>query len=109
MVQLDHHGRLGFCKEKEPRALKQQPKYLAKIHIWGGISVRGPTRIIMFTRSMNAIRYGKIVETGLVPFINTCFPDGHRVHQDNDPKRTSKYTYGQAFQIPWNLLEENST
>ena len=90
-VQLDHHGRLSFCKEKEPRVLKQRPKHPAKVHIWGGISVRCPTRVIMFTGNMNAIRYGKILEAGLVPFIRTCFPDGHRVHQDNDPKHASKY------------------
>ena len=35
-VQLDHHGRLCFRKEKAPRILKQRAKHLAKIHIWGG-------------------------------------------------------------------------
>ena len=90
-VQLDHHGRLSFRKEKEQRVLKQRPKHPAKIHIWGGISIRGPTRIIMFTGKMDAIRYGKIVEAGLVPFVRTCFPDGHRLHQDNDPKHSSNH------------------
>jgi len=37
-VQLDHHGRLCFRKEREGRALKQCPKHPAKIHLWGGIS-----------------------------------------------------------------------
>ena len=40
-VQLDHHGRLCFRKEKQPRALKQRAKHPAKIHLWGGISTRG--------------------------------------------------------------------
>ena len=26
-----------------------------------------------------------------INFIKTCFPDGHRVHQGNDPKLASKY------------------
>ena len=90
-VQLDHHGRLSFRKEKEQRMLKQRPKHPAKIHIWGGISIRGPTRIIMFTGKMDAIRYGKIIEAGLVPFVRACFPDGHRLHQDNDPKHSSNH------------------
>ena len=90
-VQLDHHGRLCFRKEKECRVLKQRPKHPAKVHIWGGISMRGATRIIMFNGIMNAIRFGKIVEAGLVPFVTTCFPDGHRLQQDNDPKHSSKY------------------
>ena len=90
-VRLDHHGRLTFRKEKELRALKQRLKHPVKVHIWGGISVRGPTRIIIFTGKMNAIRYGKIIEAGLVPFVRTYFPDGHRLYQDNDPKHSSKY------------------
>ena len=65
-VQLDHHRRLSFRKEKEPCVLKQQAKYLAKVHIWGGISVRGPTRTVMFTGNMNEICYGKITEAGLL-------------------------------------------
>ena len=55
-VQLDHHSRLCFKKQKQPRVLKQRPKHPAKVHIWGGISVRGATRIIIFTGNMNAIR-----------------------------------------------------
>jgi len=90
-VQLDHHGRLCFRKEKEQRLLKQRPKHAAKVHIWGGISMRGATQLVMFSGIMNAPRYGEILETGLVPFIKTCYPDGHRLQQDNDPKHASKY------------------
>lgn len=97
-VQLDHHGRLCFRKEKEVRALKQRPKHPAKVHLWGGISTRGATRLVMFTGNMNAIRYGKIIETGLVPFVKTCFPAGHRLQQDNDPKHRSKYI-GRLFKF----------
>ena len=90
-VQLDHHGRLCFRKEKEPRVLKPRPKHPAKVHIWGGISARGATRIVMFTGIMNAQRYAKILEKGLIPFITKYFPDGHRLQQDNDPKHNSNY------------------
>ena len=90
-VQLCHHGRLCFRKEKEPRVLKQRPKHPTKIHVWGGISKRGATRIIMFNGIMNAIKFGKIIESGLVPFVKSIFPDGHRLQQDNDPKHSSKY------------------
>jgi len=27
----------------------------------------------------------------LLPFIEECFPDHHRLYQDNDPKHSSKY------------------
>lgn len=90
-VQLDHHGRLCFRKQRELRVLKQRPKHPAKIHIWGGISMRGTTRLVMFTGNMNAVRFGKIIEAALVPFVRTCYPDGHRLQQDNDPKHSSKH------------------
>ena len=62
-VQLDYHGILCFWKKKEPRILKQRAKYPAKIQIWGDISMRGVTRLIMFKVNINAIKYGKIVGT----------------------------------------------
>lgn len=102
-VQLDHHGRLCFRKVGESRALKQRPKHPAKVHIWGGISVRGATRVVMFTGIMNAPRYVKILEAGLVPFITKYFPDGHKLQQDNDPKHKSNCVknFFEAKQINW--------
>ena len=40
---------------------------------------------------MNALRYAKIVEAGLVPFVRTIFPNGHWLQQDNDPKPRSNH------------------
>ena len=45
----------------------------------------------VFKGNMNAIKYGKIVEAGLVPFITTVYPDGHRLQQDNNPKHRSNH------------------
>ena len=52
---------------------------------------------------MNAPRYVKILETGLVPFITKHFPEGHRLQQDNDPKHTSNYvkSFFEAEDINW--------
>lgn len=90
-VQLDHHARLCFRKEKEKRALKQRAKHPVKVHIWGGISTRGATKLVIFTGTMDAIKFGKILEASLVPFVRTCYPDGHRLQMDNNPKHSSKY------------------
>ena len=110
-VQLDRHGRLCFRKEKKVRALKQQPKHPTKVHLWGGISTRGATRLVMFTGNLNAIRYGKIIETGIVPLVKTCFPAGHRLQQDNDPKHWSKYI-GRLFNFHgiywWKIPSESA-
>jgi len=53
-VQLEQHSRICFRKQLQPRLLKQRAKHLVKVHIWGGISVKGATRVIMFTGIMNA-------------------------------------------------------
>ena len=85
------HSRLCFRKHHMPRLLKQRAKHPVKLHVWGGISKRGATNIIMFTGIMNAERLGRIFEAGLLPFVRDHFPDGHRLQQDNDPKHASGY------------------
>ena len=91
-VQLDSHTRLCFRRKKEPHKLKARPKHPAKLHIWGGISQRGATSIVIFSGIMTSMRYCSILERGLLPFIEDVFPDGHRFQMDNDPKHCSHYT-----------------
>ena len=90
-VQLERHSRVCFRKKHQCRLLKPRAKHPVKIHVWGGISSRGATNIVMFSGIMDAPRYQQILEVGLVPFLNECFPDGHRVQQDNDPKHCSNH------------------
>ena len=89
-MQLDQHRRICFRKKYQRRLLKPRAKHPAKIHIWGRISYRGATNVIMFTGNMDVPRYKQLLEAGLLPFIEKCYPDGHRLHQDNDPKHSSK-------------------
>ena len=90
-VQLERHSRLCFRKQRQCRLLKPRAKHPVKIHVWGGISSRGATNVVMFSGIMDAPRYQQILEAGLLPFLNECFPDGHRVQQDNDPKHCSNH------------------
>ena len=53
-VQLEQHSRICFRKRLQTRKLKQLAKHPVKIHIWGRISTRGATRVIMFSGIMNA-------------------------------------------------------
>ena len=102
-VQLEQHGRLCFRKRKHPRKLKSRPKHPPKLHIWGAISFRGASQIVMFTGIMNAPRYEQILEQSLLPFIQGCYPAGHRFQQDNDPKHTSAHieNYFKLKDINW--------
>ena len=90
-VQLDRHGRLCFRKIGEPRKLKPKPKHPVKVHLWGGISKHGATPLVIFTGIMNAEKYCEILDNGLIPFIESKFPNGdYRFQQDNDPKHVSR-------------------
>lgn len=90
-VEIDYHGRLCFRKIGQLRKLKPRPKHPHKVHIWGGISKRGATQIVIFTGILTATRFTEILSAGLLPFIEQIFPDAHRFQQDNDPKHTSLY------------------
>ena len=71
--------------------LFHRPKHPTKVHVWAGISVRGPTNIVIFDGIMTATCYGNIIQAAFIPFINNVYPEGHRLMQDNDPKHTSRY------------------
>lgn len=66
-----------------------RPKHPQKVHVWAGISIRGPTKICIFDGTMDAVLYVEILRTTLLPFIAQKYPEGHRFMQDNDPKHTS--------------------
>ena len=71
------------------KILYYRPKHPPKVHVWAGISLRGPTKICIFDGIMNAPLFVDILDTTLLPFIAEKYPMGHRFMQDNDPKHTS--------------------
>ena len=69
-------------------------KHPVKVHVWGGISVRGRTKLCIFEGKMDAIMDIDILRRSLQPFIEEVYPDGHRFMQDNDLKHTSRLANG---------------
>lgn len=71
--------------------------------MWGGISKRGATSVVIFTGIMTAVRYTKILDAALLPFVHHVFPSGYRFQQDNDPKHCAHFTrnYFSANNITW--------
>ena len=65
-----------------------------KVHVWGGISLRGRTGICIFEGTKDGSLYIQILDQTLLPFIADVYPDGHRFMADNDPKHTSGVAHG---------------
>ena len=60
-------------------------------YTFGGNIRKGAAPLVIFSENLTAIRFGKIVESSLVPFIRDKFPVDHKFQMDNDPKHTSHY------------------
>lgn len=82
-VKIQNSTGFSFWKDGEEIVERPKPKHPYQVHVWAGISRRGPTGIHIFTG---------IMETTLLPFIQQYYPDGHRLMQDNDPKHVSRST-----------------
>ena len=89
-LALENNARLSFHRWWEPPKLKGRPKHPLKVHVWAGISRRGPTSLLKFEGIMKSEFFVEsIMKDTLEPFVREVFPEGHRFQQDNDPKHTS--------------------
>ena len=85
-VQLESHRRHSYRKRGEQPILKPHPKHSIKVHVWAGISRRGPTPVVIFEGLMDVEFYLSILRVSLL--IRSTYPDSHCFMQDNDPKHT---------------------
>ena len=71
-----------------------KPKHNEKVHLFGGISRRGLTPLVIFTGTMYSNDFQNYLSASILPFIRDKFPYRHRFFMDNDPKHTSHSTTG---------------
>uniref|UniRef100_A0A1X7V786 Tc1-like transposase DDE domain-containing protein n=1 Tax=Amphimedon queenslandica TaxID=400682 RepID=A0A1X7V786_AMPQE len=87
-IQMECHRRFCYRKNGEQAKPKPRPKHPVKVHIWGGISCKGATPIVIFEGIMNADGLIKVLEAGLLPYFRVN--QSAKLMQDNDPKHTSR-------------------
>ncbi len=68
------------------------PSHSPKVMVWGGISSRGATPLIFIQGGVNAEKYIKILEEGLLTTMNFLYPDGFIFQQYNAPAHRANIT-----------------
>ena len=79
---------------------------ISKLHIWGGISVIGKTRLKIFTENFEQERYKTVLNECLIHEANALYGNQWVLQEDNSPIHTGKAAraWKQEFvpnQIDW--------
>ncbi|GMT26752.1 hypothetical protein PFISCL1PPCAC_18049, partial [Pristionchus fissidentatus] len=97
-VQLSANNRFVFCLRGDvERRVKSVHKNPVRVMIWGGISWRGATPLIMFDAGtkINSSTYQGMIESGYKEWSRRKFGDHATLIQDNAPahkaERTKEY------------------
>lgn len=67
-----------------------QPRQQTTLHLWGAISRKGASPLQIFDGPLTTAMYLETLLENVVPFIAENYPEGHRFHQDNNPKHSAK-------------------
>ena len=87
-----------------PDCLIVDNNFSIKLNVWGGISKRGATSFVTFTNNMNQFGYQEIILRHLWPFTLQKFQGRCYVHQDNDPKHSSRLCMRTCYRYGINLV-----
>ncbi|WKY15642.1 hypothetical protein Q1695_000824 [Nippostrongylus brasiliensis] len=94
-IQVEGNVRRCFTQDgDQERRLRSRPKHPAKIHVWGGISARGTTDLVLFAGGlrMDSKMYCGILERSYLKFVKKQYHGFARLAQDNAPAHKSAYT-----------------
>jgi len=76
--------KLGIAGETRS-GLKPRYKHPASVHVIGGISRRGATKLMIFSRRLNTAGFKSLAEKCIIPFVNLKYSEYHGLHLDNAP------------------------
>ena len=86
-VSMTKTGRLQWYRSGiagETRSgLQSKYKHTASVHVIGGISRRGATKLIIFSGKLNTAGFKLLAGKFIIPFVNENYSEYHRLHLDN--------------------------
>ena len=85
-VSMDKNGRFQWYKKRKNQTksgLVAKYKHTASIHILGGISRLGKTKLMIFSGKVNTAGFKQLADQFIIPFVNDKYSTYHRLHLDN--------------------------
>lgn len=85
-VKMDKNGRFQWYKKRKNQTksgLVAKYKHTASIHVIGGISRRGRTKLIIFSGNTNTAGFKEVASQFISPFVAEKYSTYHRLHLDN--------------------------
>ena len=85
-----------LCSHFRQTLMHGKPKNAVKLHLWAGISRRGPTNLLIFDGIMESKFYcQEILRLTYIPSLNQLYPEPLESGEgimwaDNDPKHNSR-------------------
>ena len=90
-TDIQNYDEKGRKKGKLNKYKTYQPEHPLKVHVWGGISRRGKTKLLIFKGIMDGPFYTEQCLTTYQESAKTLYPHGDvTMWADNDPKHTCK-------------------
>jgi transposase len=64
--------------------------HVPSVSVFGGISRRGRTRLVIYDGRLNSLGFQYIFSRSIIPFINYNYANHHTLHMDNAPCHSSR-------------------
>lgn len=87
------------------------PKYVPKVMVWAGISLKGACKLVFVPGKMNAAYYQRVLSAGLFPAADLLYSDRrYRIVQDKAGAHIARSTvrFLQASGVRWHQLPSQS-